>query len=498
MTNIDKIKKKIKISSFFKKEDLEVTSEGFKTVCPFHKEDTASFFISEKDEIELFHCFGCNKGGDIFSFLSLKENKTFSEVLKEYGGEEEIKPKKKKTTYNYYHDLLNQVNDYFKENIKKSKEVLDYLKNRNITEEDIEFFGLGYSEKGILDFLNKNNLNKDYAEELGLIKKGDFGFYDIIKNRITIPIFNRDKQLTGISTRKYLDTDTFAKYINPPNNKIFKKNTTLYGINWSEEQIKEKDYVIIVEGYLDFLTLFKNGFENTVCVLGVNLFSDHVKLLSKLTRNFYFCFDKDLAGKEAIIKNIKECVKAGVTINIIEFPDGAEKMDPDEYVRKEGKENFEKLIKNAISLVDFINKTGDKMIKILEDLSYVIPKIESTIMQKFWYKNILDVIGIDIQKDIKKEFFNRKKEQPLSINDTLFLKTFINTDDAGKDLLIKNNFLESEEAFFMFNKLKNTEYGIIFSENEQHLIETIKQNKKYTIDDIKKIIKKNEEEKLLK
>lgn len=499
---INRIKKEIKISSFFDSKDLQKSSEGFKTTCPFHSEDTASFFITEKDDMELFHCFGCNKGGDIFSFLQLKENKTFSEILEDYGEKDEtkpLKPRKKKTTFNYYHQLVIDCNTRFEEQIQTKKDVLDYLeKERKITNDDIKFFKLGYSEKGILHFLNEKNLSKEYAEEIGLIKKGDNGYYDIIKNRITIPIFNKDNIITGISTRSFLKTDTYGKYINPPNNKIFKKNSALYGINWSENEIREKDYVIIVEGYFDFITLYKNGFKNTVCVLGTNLFSEHVKSLSKLTKNFYFCFDKDLAGQQAIIKNIKECIKSGLNINVIEFPESKEKMDPDKYITVNGPDSFEKLIKNASSLVEFISKCGDNMIQILEDISYVIPKIESTITQQFWYKNILDIIGIDIRKDIKKEFFNRNKEKPLSLNDTLFLKTYINTNEEGKNLLETNIFLQSEEAIFLFNKLKNITFEIIFTESEKTFLKTIEQEKKYSINDIQKIIKNVNEENYLK
>ncbi len=505
MTNtkqINRIKKEIKISSFFDANELQSSSEGYKTTCPFHSEDTASFFITEKDDVELFHCFGCNKGGDIFSFLQLRDNKSFSDVLEEYSEKDEtkpLKPRKKKSTFNYYHQLINDCNESFEEQIQENNDVLDYLKNeRKISDDDIKFFKLGYSGKSVIQFLTEKNLSKEYAEEVGLIKKGDNGFYDVIKNRITIPIFNKENIITGISTRSFLKTDTYGKYINPPNNKVFKKNSTLYGINWSEEEIKKNDYVIIVEGYFDFITLYKNGFKNTVCVLGTNLFSDHVKTLSKLTKNFYFCFDKDLAGKQAIIKNIKECIKSGLDINVIEFPESKEKMDPDKYITTNGPESFKNLVKNPSSLVDFISRCGDDMIEILEDLSYVIPKIESTITQQFWYKNILDIIGIDIRKDIKKEFFNRNKEKPLSLHDTLFLKTYINTDDLGKQLLSENIFLQSEEAIFLFNKIKNTSYEIIFTEVEQNLLKTIEQEKKYSINDIHKIIKKVNEENYLK
>lgn len=495
------IKQKVKISDYFPKEALTKTAEGFKACCPFHKETLPSFYINEVNGVELYHCFGCEKGGDIFSFLQEKECKDFDEVYNELlvkiGIEESSSITKKTIKKTKTSDILLQsVNTYLMQTLIKKQDVLDYLqKTRGLTMETIKTFQLGWSEGKILSLINTLSYNLETCADLGIIKKGENGFYDTIKNRITIPLFAKDGKMIGISSRAFLDTDTGGKYIHPPNNKVFKKNSILYGYNLTKEEIKKENKVIIIEGQFDLLKLYQSGIKNVVSVLGTNIFSDQVKQISKLTENYYFCFDGDNAGRDAIIKNIKEVIKQGDNIFIINLP---EKEDPDSYIDKYGKDKFLELVKNAESILDFIASSKESMIPMLEELSKIIPKITSSVKKQFWYKNILKYTGIDLTKDIKKEYFSRQKNETLTLNDTLFLKTFINGTDEAKELLSKTPFYETERAKLLYFKIKNTIFNIAFTEEELQIMESLTLSKKYEIKDVETILKRLKENDKLK
>lgn len=494
MKHIEYIKKNVKISDFFKKEKLIPNGEGnYKVLSPFKEETNPSFYITTtSDGVQLYKDFSDgDKGGDIFSFLQKYEKKSFIEVYNELCEKLDLIDEKKKTTRKVnteYYTILSNLAFKFNENIKNKSEVLEYLASRNILEEDIELFNLGWVDKGILSY----GYDKAKLLDIGLVKEGEESVYDIMKNRITIPLYDVDNRIVGIATRKFLETDTAGKYINPANSSVFKKNNYLYGFNLAKEFIKEHDFVILVEGYFDLIQLYKNGFKNVVCTLGTALMSDHVKMLAKYTTNFFFCYDGDSAGENSVIKNSKEIIKQGYNIFVIEMPSG---KDPDEVLQTGDTEAFKSLIKNSKSLLDYINSKEDKIVEFLEELRSIIPKIPSTIMQQFWYKNIIEVTGIDASKDIKKEFFKRKDEEPLSENDLLFLKTYINSDEEAKKLLNENRFFTTEKCHYIFLKYKNDKYAITFSEDEKTIIDNLKLKKEYTVKDAEKLIKKIKEEK---
>lgn len=499
MELIRKIKEEVKISSYFDKSVLIKTSNGWKTLSPFTKERTPSFMIVDKDGIEVFNDYSFGKSGDIFSFLMLKEKKTFYEVYSDLllKLNIKIKPIKKKSADVKYLNLIKELSTFFYDTFLKRDDVKEYLiEKRFLNQESLDMFYLGFCENGIINFLEEKEIDKNLAFDLGLIGQNDDGsFYDKIRNRIIIPLFNMNNEIIGFSNRKYLETDTAGKYINPPNNKLFKKNSFIYGLNLASEKIKEKDSVIITEGYLDCIKLHQKGITNSVCVSGTNLFSDQVKILSKLTTKFYFCFDGDSAGRLAIIKNIKEVVKQGGDIFIIELPDGD---DPDDYLNKNSKEDFLKLVNNSKNILEFIKDSKSEMIPILEEISNTIKKISSDVRREFWYKNILEYIGIDLKQDIKKEYYLQEIVDEMSENDNKFFKYYLNSDADSKKILLENNFLETEKAKLLLLKLNNDTYKIEFDKEEQEIINSLSlKNKEYKSDEVLKIIDRIKKEKKL-
>lgn len=495
MTGIQQIKQSVKISSYFDQKDLIPNGEGkFKTLSPFNKEDTPSFFINTIDGIEVFKDFSSGAGGDIFSFLQKRDRKSFIEVYNDLSEELGLtdKPKKKKNVNTEYYTILSQLAWTFNQQIKSKPDVIEFLKNRGITEDDINTFNLGWVDNGILSLAKTLKIEEAKLLDLGLIGEGDNGKYDIMRYRITIPLYNDVGQIVGISTRKFLETDKAGKYINPTNNALFKKNSFMFGFNIAKETIKEKDMVILCEGYFDFIQLYKAGFTNSVCVLGTALMSDHVKNLSKLTNNFYFCFDGDVAGENSVIKNAKEVIKQGFNLFVIELPKGE---DPDSYVIKYGTDAFKNLIRNAKTILEYIQKNDEIMIAMLEDLKGILPKITSSVKKQLWYKNVETTIGIDLTKDLKKEFFEKKQKEELTERDILFITTLINADDEGKKRLLENEFFQTEKAKYLVLKLTNKIYDIAFTQEENNLIKSLTLKKQYDIKEVNKIIKRVEEEK---
>lgn len=495
-----KIKELVKITDYIDKSKLIKNGDkNWKCLSPFSSEKTPSFYIKEeKSGVQLFKCFSTGIAGDIFSFLMELETKTFPEVVQELSDKIGIVTEysKIKTSQKKYIDILYKVNNKLSFLLSQETNVLKYLTDqRKLTKETIELFQLGYSNDSLLNFLINKNLDLDLAKELGIIGESNGNYYNIITNRITIPLFSKDNNIIGLTNRKYLETDTYAKYVNPPNNTLYKKNNYIFNLNFSKEFIKKEDFVIIVEGHFDFIKLYQAGFKNTACVLGTSIYSGQIKELAKLTENFYICLDGDEAGKRAIIKNTKEIIKQGYNIFIIELDKGE---DPDTFIDKYGADAFQKKINNAKNFLEYINDQNEDMIELLEDLSEIIPKITSTIRQQYWYQNIKKYTGIDISKNIKKEYFEQIKSKPLTEKDLIFLRLFINSEDEHKSLITKKINLETENAKLLYLKLKNDKYKIYLTNEEEETIDLIKSKNKFSLEKIKKTIDKHNEELKLK
>lgn len=498
--NIIKIKKHVKITDYIDPAKLIKNGDkNWKCLSPFSSEKTPSFYIKEEPTgAQIFKCFSTGTAGDIFSFLMEFENKTFPEVVQELSEKIGIinEYSKIKISQKKYIEILNKVNNKFKFLLDQEQSVKDYLINiRKLTEETIELFKIGYSNDSVLTFLTNNNLDLALSKELGLIGESNTNYYNIIKNRITIPLFSKDDNIIGVTNRRFLESDIYPKYINPPNNTLYKKNNYIFNLNFSAEHIKKADAVIIVEGHFDFIKLYQSGFKNSACILGTMLYSGQIKELAKLTENFYICLDDDPAGKRAIIKNTKEIIKQGYNIFVVELESGE---DPDSYIDKYGIKEFQKKLNNAKNFIEYINSQNEDMIELLEDISEIIPKINSTIKQQFWYKNIKNYIGIDISKNIKKEYFEQIKSKPLSENDLIFLRLFINSNDEYKSLIVSNLKTETENGKLLFLKLKNKNYNISFSDEETETIKLLKSKTPFTKDKIEKMIKQHNEKNKIK
>jgi len=341
---IQEIKEHLDIVDFIRSYiPLLPAGKNFKALCPFHKEKTPSFMVSP--ERQMWHCFGaCNEGGDIFKFLMKYENLEFYEALKilaEKAGIElkKISPAEHKQ-FGILYDINQSAKDFFKKELEKSAEVLNYLKGRGLKKEIIEEFELGLSSREF-DSLTRYLINLGYdikdVERAGLNYKTERGSYvDRFRGRIIFPIYNHFGKVVGFSGRilsETQDESAFApaKYINSPETLIFKKSRILYGFHKTKKHIWEQKSAVLVEGQMDFLMVYQDGIQNAVATSGTALTADHLKTLRRLTDQLILYFDNDEAGFNAAERAIDLAGASDFNVKILALKDF---KDPAEIVQK--------------------------------------------------------------------------------------------------------------------------------------------------------------------
>lgn len=338
---------------------LKPRGKNFFGLCPFHNEKTPSFSVDPQKQ--LYHCFGCGEGGNVFNFIMAQERLDFIEAVKflaERKGislpgsldkaEDEEAKRKRQELYK-----INRAAALFYHQNLLSKEgihALEYLRSRGIANKTIRTFGLGYapdSWNATMDYLINQGFDKDLLIQIGLVvEKGD-STYDRFRNRIMFPIIDHRDRVVGFGGR--VMDDSLPKYLNSSESPIFNKSSILFGLNLAKRQ-RPVDHIIIVEGYLDVIALYEYGFHNVVASLGTALTQDQAKLLRRYTPNIYIAYDGDAAGQRATARGLDILKDAGCIVKVIKLPKG---MDPDDILREHGVEYFNKLINNAVSLTDY-------------------------------------------------------------------------------------------------------------------------------------------------
>jgi DNA primase len=330
---------------------LKRAGRSYKALCPFHPDRNPSLMISE--EKGLWHCFGCGAGGDVFSFVMKMENVDFVEAAKLVAERIGIPFKWEgrgrwdnileicETCAKYFHDVLL--------NKPEGEKALRYLEGRGVDRETIKQFMLGYAPPDLKELLR---LLKDYPSEdlegCGIFSKREGRLHLILSGRITFPIFSPDGKVIAFGGR-VLD-DSTPKYINSWETALFRKGRILYGFHLAKKEIMERKQAVIVEGYMDLITLYSAGIKNTVATLGTALTDEHLRLLKRYCEEIYLAFDPDSPGMSAALRASPLIEEAGLRAKVILIPEG---YDPDTFIRKEGKEAFEELAEKAIDINDF-------------------------------------------------------------------------------------------------------------------------------------------------
>ncbi|MBF0494951.1 MAG: DNA primase [Deltaproteobacteria bacterium] len=372
---------------------LKKTGRNHQGLCPFHQENTPSFSVNQEKQI--FHCFGCGKGGNSITFLRLINNMTFAEAVRELADWYGIKIPEKKLDRQAAEQLsfkekLYQANkqalDYFKNNLKDpatGREAAAYLDKRGLPSEIIDEFSLGFATDrwdGLVRYLEKLNVGMDLAERAGLVvpRKGGGGYYDRFRNRVIFPIIDLNNRVIGFGGR--VMGDELPKYLNSPQTEVYDKSSSLYGLGVARAHARQDDEIIIVEGYMDLLALASRGIRNVAAVLGTALTQMHVRLLQRYVSRVAVIFDSDAAGLKAAERSLEHFMICGLPARVVVLPAG---LDPDNYVSQAGPEAFREAVTRARPLFDFyvdrlIQKhglTSDGKILILKDVCPIFEKL---------------------------------------------------------------------------------------------------------------------------
>ncbi len=351
-TNFKEITQKIKdntsiedvLSSYI---NVKKAGKNYTALCPFHAEDTPSFYIFP--ETQTYHCFGCNAHGDVINFIKEYENMSFIEALKKAASiagvklDLDIKSKPKEIELNEVYSKITNENLL---NLKRDHKVWKFLQKREISENTIREFELGYSSgKEVEKALDESMFEEKMAEDIGLFNNKREFFY----NRLIIPIKDSNGQVVGFAGRA-VDEDTKPKYVNTKENRFFKKSKIMYLFDKSKKYIQENDMVIITEGFFDAIAMHNSGYKNTVAVLGSTLTKDHAFELMKKTNKVITMFDMDSAGEKATISAIETLFPKNFQIAVAKY----EAKDPDDLIKKTGKKNLAEILKKSYKFHEFI------------------------------------------------------------------------------------------------------------------------------------------------
>lgn len=489
------------ISGYF---PLKRAGRNFKTLCPFHREKTPSFMVSPDKQI--FHCFGCGVGGNVFSFIMKYERIDFPEAIKELAQRAGVElpsyspsfPDRKTSlrlemyranelATQYYHQVLIKQ--------ESAKYARSYLVNRRLSSREITKFKLGFAPahpSGLLDFASSHQIKRETLQKAGVLLQRDDGTtVNRFRNRIVFPIFNAKAKVIGFGGR--VMDESQPKYINSPETEVYSKGSELYGLNFAIDEIRHKDYVVIVEGYLDLITCHQHGIENTVACLGTALTPEQVRLLKRYSRNVVVIYDGDRAGELATLRGLDLLIQENLNIKIVSLPSG---FDPDDYIRKQSIEKLKKKIAEASDLFDyklsllatkFDSKDTLGKVKIIEEMLPTVSKIENNVLKSEYLKKLSERLSvreeslwIELGKITKKMWRWSESlavaQAPLDVNirpaERIVLKLIL---DEGNDILeeVKSQLKPEEFSSPPIVKLATYIYQLDFWKGERPLSKLI-------------------------
>ncbi|RKY30149.1 MAG: DNA primase [Candidatus Omnitrophota bacterium] len=452
---------------------LKRAGRNFKAVCPFHHEKTASFMVSP--ERQIYHCFGCGKGGNMINFLMQYERLEFPEaveVLAKKAGV--IIPEREKRDYQAQGLVtrLYKINElatlFYEQNLNSAAgtQVKNYLLKRGLSADSIKAFRLGFatpSWDALINYLRTKNISFSLLEKARLItpKKGG-GYVDLFRNRIIFPIFDIKSRTLGFGARIIpfgeSENKTAPKYINSAETAVYIKRRNLYGLNFAKEAIRKADSVAIVEGYLDFIIPFQAGLQNIIASLGTALTYEQIRLIKRYTHNAVMVYDADSAGETATLRSLDMFVEEGVNLKVASLPSG---FDPDSFVRKFGINAFKEKINQALTLFDYklkvlksrfnIKTTEGKVMSATEMLP-TISRFKNDILKAEYVKKL--ALELDAQEDSLWRELKKVKQERLYLDPAAFeSRKPLNVNPTEK-LLIK---IMLEEAEFVEQVKKSLE-----------------------------------------
>lgn len=411
---------------------LKRSGRNFFGLCPFHREKSPSFSVSP--DRQYFHCFGCHKGGDVFTFVSEIERISFKESLEFLAERARIElPAAENTEFNknqYLKDRMHKINAettiFYHERLYKplAKIAQDYVKTRKLDNNTLKAFKIGYS--GEYNELYKHLKSCGFKDEeilaTGLVNRNDRGeFIDRFRKRLMFPIMDVSSRVVAFGGRKLENNEKLAKYINSNENLIYSKKRHLFALNLAKQSDSKK--IILVEGYMDAISLYQRGFNNVVASLGTALTEEQGRLLRKYSEQVILSYDSDGAGQEAIMRGLTILENQGCDARVLQM-EGAK--DPDEYVIKYGSGRFNLLVENAISLVEFkikmlknkynLENANDK-IKFLKEITKILSNVDNKIEKEIYIDKISEQYNISkeaVYAEVNKVSYNNVSENILT------------------------------------------------------------------------------------
>lgn len=453
----DEIKSKLDIVDVIRDYiPLKAAGVNFRALCPFHHEKSPSFVVSPEKQI--WHCFGCSKGGDLISFVMEMEGLSFVEGLRHLASKAGVVLKKENpqlsSQRNRLLDIMEFAVKYYHKMLLENPEagaIREYLTTRGLTEETIEEWQIGYSPDSWDDLINLLKAkgykeNEIFSAGLSVQKEGASRFYNRFRGRVMFPINDINGNAVAFSARVNPEKEKeekMGKYINSPGTLIYDKSKILFCLDKAKQEIKKRDLAIVVEGQMDAITAHQEGYKNTVASSGTALTGEQVLLLKRYSPNIALSFDMDKAGEMAAERGIRETMKAEMNAKIISLPKGDK--DPDECI-KNNKAGWEEAVKNAKPVMEYyfdktfapldLEKEEDKR-KAVKILLPVLAQLGNKMEQDFWLKKLSQTVNT--REEILLEALNKFVVSPVSIqeeNEKKFGQEKLSREEMLSELLI--------------------------------------------------------------
>lgn len=456
---IEKIKSETDIVDIISESvSLKRSGRNYIGLCPFHNDKSPSFSVSQDKQI--YKCFSCGEAGNVITFVMKQKNMNFVEALKYLAdrvnipldigrGESSQIVKKKELLYK----VNNEAGRYFFSNLLNDNNSKEYFLRRGISEQTIRRFGLGYAKDGftnLLYYLRGKGYSQETLYEAGLVLKNEKRntYYDRFRNRVMFPVFDIKGRVIGFGGR-VLD-DSKPKYLNSPETIVFHKGTNLYGLNYAIKNKIVDRYFIIVEGYMDCISLHQYGITNAVASLGTALTVNQARMLKRYADKVIISYDADFAGQTATLRGLDILRDAGFEVRVLNIPEG---KDPDEFLRLNGREAFLKLIDNAVTLIDYRLKKAAENINFRDEQSLIqygrkVSKILAEldpIEKDVYIKKISETTGLKEQGLYDLISAEKVKKEEHNVN---------NLEEVRTKLYVEPAYLKSEKSLLklMLNK----------------------------------------------
>ena len=483
--------------------ELRRSGANFMARCPFHGEKTPSFNVNRN--LQIYKCFGCGESGDVIKFVEKYESCSFMEALEilakranipmpeTASQKQDVEFAEKKKKRDVYLDICRETAIFYYKNYytNKGEVARKYLEGRGFDADTVKKFGIGYSPDrySLVNYLKSKHFNVNDCIAAGVLQVvNGSDVVDALSGRLIIPIFNMSGKVIAFGGRG-LDEYTIkhGKYKNTSETPLFVKNQNLFALNIAKEQKQQRElpYFVMVEGYMDVIAMYQAGFKGAVASMGTSLTENQAKWVSRLSNVVYICYDGDAAGQKATIRGLDILDKAGLEVRVMSVP---ENLDPDEYIKKYGKEAFEKLIEQALPLPDYKLQLLEKEFPI----SSTDPTVRNNAMPKYVIGAIkmlkmLDdarqaryITAISLKTGYSDDYFRRKLAEPTSTDDAPALTGGqISQEDKAKYFIAACVLRGESYATVTDKPLCNSAF---LSNIYDYILECVAKNEKPTLD----------------